>query len=57
MSQSLSNLIRRKLAALLDEVMASDDPAFTTEQVDLLEKRFFDIRQDIEDLASLNIQP
>lgn len=49
MSQSLKNLIRRKLDAVLDEVMGSDDPRFTTDQVNLLEKRFFEIRQDVDD--------
>jgi hypothetical protein len=41
-------MFRRRLEAVLDEVMDSDDPSFTTEQVDLLEKRFFEIRQDID---------
>lgn len=40
------NGIRRRLDNLLDELMDSDDPSFTTDQVDLLEKRFFEISQN-----------
>lgn len=57
MTNALRNLIRRKLADLLDEVMASDDPSFTTEQVELLEKRFFEIGQDIEEASLPNTKP
>ena len=57
MSQSLKNLIRRKLDALLDEVIGSDDPGFGGDQVDLLEKRFFEIRQDFEEALSTHIKP
>ena len=56
-TNALRNLIRRKLADLLDEVMASDDPSFTTEQVELLEKRFFEIGQDIKDASFPNTKP
>ncbi len=57
MINALCHLIRRKFADLLDEVMASDDPSFTTEQVELLEKRFFEIGQDIADASLPNTNP
>ena len=47
----LKQLIHRKLAAILDETIGNDDPAFGGDQVDFLEKRFFEIQQDIEELS------
>lgn len=38
------NLAKQLLSCLLLEVQDSDDPRFTVDQCDLLEKRFYEIR-------------
>ncbi len=41
----------RLLRDLPEDVQAEDDPAFTTEQVNLLEKRLFEVRSLLEGVA------
>ena len=47
-----STTIPSLLDNLLDELQSSDDPSFTTPQIDLLEKRFFEIKESLAEDAS-----
>ena len=44
--------ITRLLDNLLDELQSSDDPSFTTPQIDLLEKRLFEIQELFHEAVS-----
>lgn len=50
MTQSFAS-IKRLLDQLLDEIQSSDDPSFNTQQVDFLEKRFFELGQSARELT------
>ena len=49
MTQPVISFIRRRFASLLDGLMSTADPSFTADQINLLEKRFFELGQDVSE--------
>jgi hypothetical protein len=43
MTQSIATYVRRKIYNLLDEFMSCEEPAFTEQHIDFLEKRLFEL--------------